>query len=145
MNASALPRLTYGANGCFDDVVEWSRGIGTADGGKLIDQGWVQLALGECYYTASRDRADGRSRRLRCRRASPGRNWRAALKVFGTEGMIRAMRLMLDIIGSAGLVRWITRCALRGRIETRISQMPDQTPSAAAPPRFCAIWWHRWA
>jgi alkylation response protein AidB-like acyl-CoA dehydrogenase len=41
-----------------------------------------------------------------------------AVKVFGTEGMIKVMRLLLDVLGAAGLVRAGSPGAvLKGRIE----------------------------
>ncbi|MDX3886279.1 MAG: acyl-CoA dehydrogenase family protein [Sphingomonas sp.] len=113
-----LAALTYGANGCFDDVVGWAREVPAADGRRLVDQGWVQMALAECYALL---RAIGQMGDRVGWEVSQGvtrPELASGLKIFGTEGMIRVMRLLLDIMGSAGLVRDGSPGAqLRGRIE----------------------------
>ena len=113
-----LAALTYGANGCFDDVVDWARGIATADGGRLIDQGWVQLALGECYALLRAIGLMGDRVGWEVSQGQTRPQLASGLTVFGTEGMIRAIRLLLDVMGAAGLVREGSPGAqLRGRIE----------------------------
>ncbi|MCW6534185.1 acyl-CoA dehydrogenase family protein [Sphingomonas lycopersici] len=113
-----LAALTYGGNGCFDDVVNWARGIATPDGGRLIDQGWVQLALGECYALLRAIGLMGDRVGWEVSQGFTRPELASGLKVFGTEGMIRALRLLLDVMGAAGLVRGGSPGAqLRGRIE----------------------------
>ncbi|MCW6530079.1 acyl-CoA dehydrogenase family protein [Sphingomonas sp. MMSM20] len=113
-----LAALTYGGNGCFDDVVNWARGIATPDGGRLIDQGWVQLALGECYALLRAIGLMGDRVGWEVSQGLTRPELASGLKVFGTEGMIRALRLLLDVMGAAGLVRGGSPGAqLRGRIE----------------------------
>lgn len=113
-----LAALTYGANGHFDDVVAWAREVKTADGGALIDQPWVQLALGECYALLNAVKLMGDRVGWEVSQGITRPELASGLKVFGTEGMIRAMRLLLDIMGAAGLVRDGSPGAqLRGRIE----------------------------
>ena len=113
-----LAALTYGANGCFDDVVEWARGVEAGDGSRLIDQGWVQLAFGECYALLRAIGVMGDRVGWEVSQGVTRPELASGLKVFGTEGMIRAIRLLLDVMGSTGLVRDGSPGAqLRGRIE----------------------------
>lgn len=113
-----LAALTYGGNGCFDDVVGWAQSIATPDGGRLIDQGWVQLALGECYALLRAIGLMGDRVGWEVSQGVTRPELASGLKVFGTEGMIRALRLLLDVMGAAGLVRDGSPGAqLRGRIE----------------------------
>jgi len=113
-----LAALTYGANGCFDDVVAWARGVATTSGGRLIDEGWVQLALGECYALLRAIGLMGDRVGWEVSQGVTRPELASGLKIFGTEGMIRVIRLLLDVMGSAGLVREGSPGAiLMGRIE----------------------------
>lgn len=113
-----LAALSYAARGCFDAVVAWAREASEASGTRPVDTPWVQMALAECYallsavgVTADRVAADFGAGAGQAARAS-------ALKVFGTESVIRVMRLLLDIFGSSGLLRAGSAGAiLHGRIE----------------------------
>jgi alkylation response protein AidB-like acyl-CoA dehydrogenase len=113
-----LAALPYGSNACFDEVVEWARNIQTADGNRLIDVGWVQLALAECYVElralglmAARVAWEVANDIIRPQMAS-------AAKVYGVDTTVRVTRRLLDIMGAAGLVREGSAGAqLRGRIE----------------------------
>lgn len=112
-----LAALTYGANGCFDDVVAWARSE-TAGEGRLIDRGWVQMALGECYAMLRAIGLMGDRVGWEVSQGITRPELASGLKIFGTEGMIHVMRLLLDIMGSAGLVREGSPAALlAGRIE----------------------------
>ena len=115
-----LAALTYGANGCFDAAVDWARDVDTDDGRKLIEIGWVQMALAECYALLKAvsvmgnrvawdiEQAEGATRA----------DLAAGLKVFGTDSVIKVMRLLLDVLGSAGLLcEGSPGAVLQGRIE----------------------------
>jgi alkylation response protein AidB-like acyl-CoA dehydrogenase len=113
-----LAALTYGANGCFDQVVDWARGIEAGGGGRLIDVPWVQGALGEAYALLRAIGVMGNRVAAEVAQGSTRADLASGLKVFGTEGMIKVMRLLLDVLGPAGLVRdGSPGAALRGRIE----------------------------
>jgi 3-oxocholest-4-en-26-oyl-CoA dehydrogenase alpha subunit len=112
-----LAALTYAANGCFDEVVEWARTI-EAPRGRLIDEGWVQMALGESYALLQAAATMGHRVGWEVAQGSTRPELAAGLKVFGTEAMIKVMRLLLDVMGPVGLVRdGSPGGALRGRIE----------------------------
>lgn len=113
-----LAALTYGANGCFDEVVEWSRGVETAGGGRLIDEGWVQMALAESYALLQAVSTMGHRVGWEVSQGSTRPELASGLKVFGTEAMIKVMRLLLDVMGPVGLIRdGSPGAVLRGRIE----------------------------
>jgi alkylation response protein AidB-like acyl-CoA dehydrogenase len=116
-------RIGLGAWGCvaqrlIDDVVEWSRATPAEDDRPLSEQGWVQVALAEAYARAE---------------AAKVMNWRMAweleggkldparassVKVHGTEELIEIYRLLLDVLGPAGLVKDGSPGAIaRGEIE----------------------------
>lgn len=113
-----LAAMTYGANACYDDVVAWAAETITPDGSRVIDQPWAQSALGECFallqsigVMGDRVAWEVANNRTRPELAS-------GLKVFGTEGVIKVMRLLLDILGPVGLVRdGSPDAVLRGRVE----------------------------
>jgi alkylation response protein AidB-like acyl-CoA dehydrogenase len=103
-------RIGLGAWGCVaarivEDVIHWARTTEADDGRKVADQPWVQIALGEAYA-----RID----------AAKVMNWRMAwmveqgklppanasgVKVYGTETLIEVYGLLLDILGTPGLLK----------------------------------------
>lgn len=113
-----LAALSYAAQGCFDAVVAWAREVQGADGARLINTPWVQVALAECYALLRAVSVTG-NRVATDLGAGAGQAARAgALKVFSTESVIRVMRLLLDVMGPAGLLRAGSAGALlHGRIE----------------------------
>jgi alkylation response protein AidB-like acyl-CoA dehydrogenase len=113
-----LAALTYGANGCFDQVVDWARGTEAGGSGKLVDVPWVQGALGEAYAILRAVGVMGNRVAAQVAQGSTRADLASGLKVFGTEGVIKVMRLLLDVLGPVGLVRdGSPGAVLRGRIE----------------------------
>jgi len=107
-----LAALSYAGNGCFDEVVEWARANGR------IKQEWVQMALAEAYALLQAITTMGHRVGWEVSTGVTRPELASGLKVFGTEGMIKVMRLLLDVLGSAGLVQEDSPDAqLRGRIE----------------------------
>ncbi len=112
-----LAALTYGANGCFDQVVDWTRGV-EVGGGRLIDVPWVQSALGEAYAMLRAIGVMGNRVAAEVSQGSTRADLASGLKVFGTEGVIKVMRLLLDILGPVGLIAdGSPGAVMRGRIE----------------------------
>ncbi len=103
----------------FDELVAWARSSDGPHGGRVIDSPWVQQALA---------RAHTRLETVRLH------NWRLAssadagtleppdasmVKVFGSESVQEVVRLMLEVLGTAGPLRAGSPGAvLQGRIET---------------------------
>jgi alkylation response protein AidB-like acyl-CoA dehydrogenase len=82
----------------FEDTVDWARSTKLADGGRVIDQQWVQLELGRIY---------SRIEVLKLLNwkvaASGGANPAdaSATKVYGTELSIEVYKALMEIIGPA--------------------------------------------
>lgn len=113
-----LAALTYGANGCFDEVVEWARETEASGGEPMIDVPWVQSALGESYALLSAATVMGNRVACEVAQGSTRADLASGLKVFGTESVIKVMRQLLDILGPVGLVRnGSPGAVLRGKIE----------------------------
>lgn len=112
-----LAALTYGANGCFDQVVDWAKGVETGNG-RLIDIPWVQAALGEAYALLRMIGVMGNRVAAEVAQGSTRPDLAGGLKVIGTEGVIKVMRLLLDVLGPVGLIRdGSPGAVLHGRIE----------------------------
>lgn len=112
-----LAALTYGANGCFDQVVEWAKGVHSG-GGRLVDVPWVQTAIGESYALLRMIGVMGNRVAAEVAQGSTRPDLAGGLKVIGTEGLIKVMRLLLDVLGPVGLIRdGSPGAVLRGRIE----------------------------
>ncbi|UGT39984.1 acyl-CoA dehydrogenase family protein [Nocardia yamanashiensis] len=102
-------------------TTEWARNTKTADGARVIDQEWVQIALARIHSkveylkllnweVASRADAGGD--------AAP-RPWDASTcKVFGTELATEAYRTLMEILGPQAYLRQDSAGSqLRGRLE----------------------------
>ena len=107
---SAAPVLT-----ALREVREWAQQTKLPDGRRVIDQEWVQLHLA---------RVHAKVQFLRLK------NWQvasggavgpadaSATKVFGTEFAIEAYRLLMEVLGTNGMVRAGSPAALlAGRVE----------------------------
>ena len=112
-----LAALSYAAHGCFDQTVAYARETETPDG-KLIDLPWVQLAFAESYALLKAGETMGNRVAWEVSEGHTGPALASALKVYGTEGVIKVMRLLLDVVGATGLVREGSPGAvLKGRLE----------------------------
>jgi 3-oxocholest-4-en-26-oyl-CoA dehydrogenase alpha subunit len=107
---SAAPIMT-----ALREVREWAQDTKLVDGGRVIDQEWVQIHLA---------RVHAKVQFLRLK------NWQiasagtvspadaSATKVFGTEFAIEAYRLLMEVLGVNGIVRPGSPAALlHGRVE----------------------------
>ena len=102
----------------LDQVVEWARETEGENGRALSEQPWVQLALGECFARLEALQVMNwrMAWELEQGRLDPARA--SAVKVYGSETVIEAYRLLLEVLGPAGVVRRDSPGALlRGDIE----------------------------
>ena len=107
-----LAALSYTANGCFDEVVDWARAH------ERLALPWVQRALAEAYALLQATTLLGHRVGWEVATGETRPELASAAKVFGTESVIEVMRLLLDVVGPAGLVREDSPDAqLRGRLE----------------------------
>jgi acyl-CoA dehydrogenase len=98
----------------YEETLRWAQGTKLPDGRRVVDQEWVQINLG-------RVRAKTEFLKLM--------NWKVAsgsinpadassAKVFGTEFFTEAYRLLLEVVGAAGLLqRDAPGAALSGAIQ----------------------------
>jgi alkylation response protein AidB-like acyl-CoA dehydrogenase len=113
-----LAALAYGAQGCFDATLAWARSTPGVGGARLIDAPWVQLALAEAYALLEAYAILGNRVAWEVAAADTRAELASACKVFSTESYIEVLRLLLEVTGSAGLVREGSPGAvLRGRLE----------------------------
>ena len=112
-----LAALAYGAQGCFDETLAWARATRAASG-FLIDQPWVQIALAESYALLQAYAVLGNRVAWEVAQGEARAPLASACKVFSTEIYIRVLRLLLEVTGSAGLLRHGSPGAiLQGKLE----------------------------
>ncbi len=109
-------------------VLRWAKETRIADGRRVIDQEWVQLALARVYAKVD---------------ALKLTNWQvaavltdgdlspadaSAMKVFGTELRVSALRALMDVVGqTAALQGDAPGAALHGQLEQAYRQAPVGT------------------
>ena len=107
-----------GVQRLFEDVCAWARDTRLVDGRRVVDQEWVRLHLARIHaglefltlinwrsaWALTQDRIDPADA--------------STTKVFGTEFFTDAYRLMLEVMGPAGVLkRGSPEAVLRGRVE----------------------------
>ena len=116
-------RIGLGVWGCIaqrlvDDAIRFARETETDDGRPLIEQGWVQSALAEAYARTEAAKVMNwrMAWELEGGRLDPARA--SSVKVFGTEELTEIYRLLLDVLGTPGLIKSGSPGAvLKGEIE----------------------------
>lgn len=107
-----IAAMGYSGPVCVDLVADWARRSGRAGHGP------VRLALAEAYALAQAGQVlgDRAAADVRDGRLTPA--LAAAVKVSGTENLVRIHRLLLEVLGTAGTLREGSPGAiLNGRLE----------------------------
>lgn len=113
-----LATLSYGAMGCFDQTVGWARATKVPEGGRVIDRPWVQLTLAEAYAVLQANAMLSNRVAWGVSQGAVRPELASACKVFGTESYIKVLQLLLDVVGSAGVVkRGSPGAVLQARLE----------------------------
>jgi alkylation response protein AidB-like acyl-CoA dehydrogenase len=101
----------------LDEVRQWAQATKLADGRRVVDQEWVQIALARVH--AKTEFLKLMNWRIASAAASaPGPADASATKVYGTEFATEAYRLLMEVLGPTAHVRDGSPGALlRGRIE----------------------------
>jgi alkylation response protein AidB-like acyl-CoA dehydrogenase len=103
-----LERITLAMPGPADRLLEevwgWAEKAGAPDGGRLIDQPWVQQNLARVYAKLEALKVLNWRSAWSMDQGMPGMADASAVKVMGTEMIIECYRLLLEITGEAGLV-----------------------------------------
>jgi alkylation response protein AidB-like acyl-CoA dehydrogenase len=114
-----LAALAYGAQGCFDATLAWARAAPGPAGAPLIDVPWVQLTLAQAYTLLQAYQVLGNRVAWEVACGHTRAELASACKIFSTESYIEVLRLLLEVTGSAGLVRAGSAGALlQGRLES---------------------------
>jgi 3-oxocholest-4-en-26-oyl-CoA dehydrogenase alpha subunit len=114
--------------GPLDAVRRWAAATKLADGGRVIDREWVQVALARVYAKADALKLHNWrvAAALESGDLNPGDA--SAMKVFGTELQIEACRTLLEVVGEAGALRAGSPGAvLRGELEQAYRRAPVGT------------------
>lgn len=99
---------------CYDDVVRYARDTKMPDGRRVIDQEWAQINLAR--VRAKIEYLKLINWKVCTGKINPGDA--SSAKVFGTEFMTEAYRLLLEVVGPTGSLRQgSAAAAVKGRVE----------------------------
>jgi alkylation response protein AidB-like acyl-CoA dehydrogenase len=103
----------------LEDTVQWARDMRLAGGGRLIDQGWVQLNLARIRAKIEVLRVANWKQAWKITNGKLDYAEASVVKVFGSEFYVEAYRLLLEVLGAVGDLRAGSPDAvLRGRVES---------------------------
>jgi hypothetical protein len=101
----------------FQFFLDWTREE-QASGNRVIDEPWVQTNIAECYARLKAMRIVNSRMIYQMESGQPDPAYSSAMKVYVTETSIECYRLMLDIVGAAGLIRRRqSHTVVEGRLE----------------------------
>jgi 3-oxocholest-4-en-26-oyl-CoA dehydrogenase alpha subunit len=102
-------RIALASSGVIErrlaDVIRWAQTAKLADGGRVIDQEWVQMHLARVRAKAEFLRLLNWKVAWSAARSEVDPAEASALKVFGSEFGIEAYRLLMEVIGQASVVK----------------------------------------
>lgn len=102
----------------FEDVCRFARETKLPDGRRVIDQPWVQQSLGKFHAHVEVLKLMNWKQAFELTRGALHPAEASAVKVFGSEFNVSGYQLLMEVLGSAGLVREGSPGAvLRGRVE----------------------------
>ncbi|MCU1614582.1 MAG: acyl-CoA dehydrogenase [Frankiales bacterium] len=108
----AMAARVEAARGLLRDVIDWASRTPVGNG-VLAEQPWARTSLADAYVRLSAARLF--VERV-ARAETPDRVEASMAKAYGTEAVLEALRLMLEVSGNAGLVRG-EDAMLSGRLE----------------------------
>ncbi|MCP4037735.1 MAG: acyl-CoA dehydrogenase [bacterium] len=89
----------------LNDVIDWTRDAEAEDGGRVADKPWVQMALAEAYALLEAMKVTNWKMAWSLEAGDPDPAQSSAAKVLGTEAALEVYRLLLDVLGSAGILK----------------------------------------
>ena len=105
--------------GVFQSVLRWARETKRGDGSRVIDQEWVQTNLARVYAGIDVLRLMNWKVAWDAGRGDLAVYDASAIKVFGTEFFMEALRLMMEVVGPrAYLQRESEEAVLHGQLDT---------------------------
>ena len=101
----------------FQMFLDWSREE-LASGNRLIDEPWVQTNIAEAFALLKAMRIINARMVWQMQAGAPDPAYSSAMKVYVTEKAIECYRVMLDVVGAAGLIRRKqAHTVVQGRLE----------------------------
>jgi hypothetical protein len=101
-------RITLAAPGLadrlLDEVWAWAAKTQAPDGGRMLDQGWVQLLLARVYAKLEALKVLNWRSAWSITAGQPNMAEASAVKVMGTEFFVECYRALLEVVGAAGVV-----------------------------------------
>jgi alkylation response protein AidB-like acyl-CoA dehydrogenase len=94
------------ADRLLDEVWAWSARMPAPDGGRMLDQPWVQLALARVYAKLEALKVLNWRSAWSITAGVPEMAEASAVKVMGTELFVEVYRVLLEIVEESGLVVW---------------------------------------
>lgn len=88
----------------FQFFLDWCREQ-QANGNRVIDEPWVQSNIAESYAYLKAMRIINARMVWQMQKGEPDPAYSSAMKVYVTEKAIECYRLMMDVVGAAGLIR----------------------------------------
>ncbi|WP_007024619.1 acyl-CoA dehydrogenase family protein [Saccharomonospora iraqiensis] len=101
------------------EVTDWTRETDHPGGGRMIDAEWVRMHLARVHAHTEYLKLRNWKVAWAAAESELGPGESSGTKVFGTELATEAYRLLMEVLGAAGMVRdGSPGAALRGRIES---------------------------
>ena len=114
--------------GPLQRVVQWAKETQLTDGRRVVDEQWVQLALARVHAKNDALKLWNWKVASGLGTGELGPAEASAMKVFGTEFQIEALRLLMEVVGQAAVVRKDSPSAvLLGELEHAYRAAPVRT------------------
>jgi alkylation response protein AidB-like acyl-CoA dehydrogenase len=109
-------------------VLEWAKDTRLADGRRVIDQEWVRVTLARVHASVEALKLANWQVAAALTEGELNPADASAMKVFGTELRVSALRALMDVVGQAASLRAdATGAALHGQLEQAYRQAPVGT------------------
>jgi alkylation response protein AidB-like acyl-CoA dehydrogenase len=106
LNHERITLATPGfADRLFDEVRAWADKTMAAGGGRMLDEPWVQLNLARVYAKLEALKVLNWRSAWAITTGTPNMAEASAVKVMGTEFFVECYRLLLEIVGAAGVIK----------------------------------------
>jgi alkylation response protein AidB-like acyl-CoA dehydrogenase len=102
-------RITLAAPGVVDRLLDevwgWAGKTPSPGGGRMIDEGWVQINLARIYAKLEALKVLNWRSAWSINYGVPDMAEASVVKVLGTEFLVEAYRILLEIVGAAGMIK----------------------------------------
>ncbi len=116
-----LAAYSNGAVRLLHEAIDWARETEDESGGRLADKAWVQIALAEAYCLLEAMKVTNWKMAWGLEAGEPDPAQSSAAKILATEAVIEVLRLLLEVLGSAGALKAGSPGAvLHGHVEHEI-------------------------